>query len=62
MCFDNIEVEEEVRETPQQIATLLETGEDINKLPNGQLEQLLELFDWQVGSVYDLDQIGGKTA
>ena len=55
MCFDNIEVEEEVRETPQQIVTLLETGEDVNKLPSGQLEQLLELFDWQVGSVYDLD-------
>ena len=52
VCFENIEVEEEMTETPPEIVAMLETGQYIKQLQMGQLERLLQLFDWQVYRIF----------
>ena len=41
-------MEEELSETPPEVASLLETAQDISQLSKEKFNQLLNVFEWQV--------------
>ena len=49
-CFENVvNVKEEPQTTPPEITALLQSAKDIKSLKGERFQDLIDLFDWQVG-------------